>query len=199
MLHPTQCRSSVEKQSTPDRFEYSMRLFRARMPDGTVVIVKFTPTYNVAAHQLLEAEGLAPKLFYHTRIAGGWLMVVMEYLDKAQNAYTYLCNSRTLSLPQSVYLDIQKALEKLHEKKIVFGDLRVQNILVQEDGGCMNQIRTYLVDFDWCGVEGEARYPILMSQLQVYQDAGMLAYGKMSMEHDRELLKVLKELCDPAD
>ncbi|KAG7089312.1 hypothetical protein E1B28_011007 [Marasmius oreades] len=185
-------------QSTADRFEYSMALFRATMPDGTVVMVKFTPSYNAESHRLLAIEGLAPKLLHHTRIAGGWLVIVMEDLDRAQNALTYLDNSPTLRLPRSVYDDVQRALKKLHEKKLVFGDLRIQNIMVQGDGDSVDRIKTYLVDFDWCGIEGEARYPIFMSQLKVYWDAGMLPYEKMLMCHDQELLKVLKGFCDTA-
>ncbi|KAG7089021.1 hypothetical protein E1B28_010732 [Marasmius oreades] len=123
----------VQKQSTTDRFKCSMRLFHAMMPNKTVIIVKFMLTYNPDTHELLVAEGLAPKLLHCTKIIDNWWMIVMEYLDKAQNAYTYLLNRTTLKLPCSVYNDIKTALRKLHEKKIVFGALRIQNIMVEED------------------------------------------------------------------
>ncbi|KAG7091361.1 hypothetical protein E1B28_010403 [Marasmius oreades] len=188
----------VQKQSTADRFKYSMRLFRAMMPDKTVVIVKSTPTYNPDAHELLAAEDLAPKLLYYTKVVGDWWMIVMEYLDQAQNAYTYLLNSLTLSLPHSVYDDVKTALRKLHEKDIVFGDVRLQNIMVAADKKRADRVRGYLVEFDWCGVEGEARYPITMSDLKVYRETGMHAYGKMLMYHDTELLEGLTHLFDAA-
>ncbi|KAG7091471.1 hypothetical protein E1B28_010502 [Marasmius oreades] len=188
----------VQKQSTADQFKYSMRLFRAMMPDKTVVIIKFTPTYNPDAHELLAAEGLAPKLLHCTKIVNDRWMIVMEYLDQAQNAYTYLLNSPTLSLPHSVYDDVKTALKKLHEKNIVFGDVRVQNIMVAADKKRVDRVRGYLIDFDWCGADGEARYPITMSNLKVYEETGMHAYGKMHMYHDRELLERLTDLFDAA-
>ncbi|KAF9265045.1 hypothetical protein L218DRAFT_1076036 [Marasmius fiardii PR-910] len=176
-------------QSTAKRLELSMNLFRARMPDNTTVMVKFTPTYNAEAHRLLEAEGLAPKLFYHEKMAG----------DKARNAFAYLYDDQQIQndglLPRSVYYDIQKALEILHQRKIVFGDVRLQNVMVQEEQG--GRVGGRLVDFDNCDLEGEARYPVFLSRIAVYRDAGMEPYGKMLTKHDKFLLAKLEDFSPP--
>ena len=45
---------------------------------------------------------------------------------------------------------LRSAITTLHEHGLVFGDLRRPNVLLMGD-------RVVLVDFDWCGKEGEAR------------------------------------------
>ena len=47
--------------------------------------------------------------------------------------------------------DIRRAMDLLHEKNLVFGDLRPPNILIKGD-------TALLVDFDWCGEEGKGKY-----------------------------------------
>ena len=47
---------------------------------------------------------------------------------------------------------VQDAIGILHSNQLVFGDLRRLNILVGND-------TAMLVDFDWCGKSGKARYP----------------------------------------
>ncbi|KAI0244944.1 hypothetical protein BJV78DRAFT_1098897, partial [Lactifluus subvellereus] len=48
---------------------------------------------------------------------------------------------------------VKQAIRLLHSRKLVFGDLRLPNILVKDES-------VMFVDFDWCGKAGEARYPI---------------------------------------
>ena len=46
-----------------------------------------------------------------------------------------------------------EALELLKEKNFVHGDLRMLNLIVDHSN------RIYVLDFDWSGEEGIARYP----------------------------------------
>ncbi|KAG7085504.1 hypothetical protein E1B28_003065 [Marasmius oreades] len=190
-----------EGQSTVKPSDFSMCLFRARMQDGTIVMVKFTPRYNVEAHSLLAEAELAPRLLHRTKVVGGWFMIVMEFLPNAQNAFTYLYDHQIQQskpghlLPRSVYLDIREALNILHAINLVFGDVRLQNVMVREDKG---SVRGCLVDFDWCGVAREARYPVFLTKLRSYDDAGMEAYGKMSIKHDEVLMEEFENFCDAA-
>ncbi|KAF9262767.1 hypothetical protein L218DRAFT_1077693 [Marasmius fiardii PR-910] len=183
--------------STYKRLDVSMALFHAKMlHDGRNVIVKFTPSYNELAHKLLADQGLAPRLLHCEKVAGGWYMVVMEYLDKAQNAYKYLLGQpyQERFLPQTAYSNIKSALEVLHQNNIVFGDVRLQNVMVEEKAG--GGLRGYLVDFDGCGTHEEARYPVFLAHILLFQEAGMKPNGIMKKEHDIKLLAELGKLCE---
>src|SRR5438046_9227519 len=50
------------------------------------------------------------------------------------------------------------AINALHEKGFVFGDLRWPNIMVLNG-------RAKILDFDWCGNDGEDRYPATLNDL----------------------------------
>ncbi|KAI9060335.1 hypothetical protein FKP32DRAFT_1578155 [Trametes sanguinea] len=51
------------------------------------------------------------------------------------------------------HVALREAIGLLHERNLVFGDLREPNVLLIKGGGLM------LVDFDWCGEEGTVTYP----------------------------------------
>ena len=53
---------------------------------------------------------------------------------------------------QNVKSRLIEAMEALHSNRFVHGDLRLQNVLVVGDS-------VRIVDFDWAGLEGTARYP----------------------------------------
>ena len=104
-------------------------------------------SYHVSAHRLLAAENLAPKLHYAgmeetpLTLYGGRYMIVMDFVD-----------GEDWSDSPSIFSQIQYALEILHSKNLVHGDLRRPNILVK--GG-----KAMVIDFDWCSSEGDGRYP----------------------------------------
>lgn len=56
---------------------------------------------------------------------------------------------------------LKMAVEVMHAKNFVHGDLRPQNILVVD-----NKVR--LLDFDWAGNEGTARYPKSQNSLLAF-------------------------------
>ena len=61
---------------------------------------------------------------------------------------------------QRIYdlLQLRSATDLLHQHNIVFGDLCPNNIVKPADGsGVM------LVDFDWCAVAGEGKYPLMIN------------------------------------
>jgi serine/threonine protein kinase len=100
------------------------------------VVVKFTKRYNTAAHTKLAALGLAPKLYYHAAVRGGLFMVVMEKVV-GSTAFRWLSLNGTTRLPLSVYTDVEAAVKELHEVDLVFGDLRLPNIMIrveEQDG-----------------------------------------------------------------
>ncbi|KAF8191638.1 hypothetical protein K438DRAFT_2018362 [Mycena galopus ATCC 62051] len=100
------------------------------IPLGEEVVVKFTKRYNMIAHTKLAALGLAPKLYYHAAIRGGLLMTVMEKVA-GTTAFRWRSLNADTRLPSSIYTDVDTAIRELHSHDLVFGDLRLPNIMVR--------------------------------------------------------------------
>ncbi|KAI8996214.1 hypothetical protein BD414DRAFT_575583 [Trametes punicea] len=116
------------------------------------VVVKFTHAYCVEGHRLLAdhrtTEGahrpLAPRLWYCSKVPSvGMYVVVMDRIK----------NTEERKLTEADHATLREAVALLHKRNLVFGDLRAPNVLLLRGGGLM------LVDFDWCGREGTAKYP----------------------------------------
>jgi len=165
-------------------------IYLARMASNTpaggsptrVVLVKFTAKYNEVAHRLLadHEPPLAPALHCCTRVIGGLYMVVMEYLSDAGALHRFFVPSRSPLPPPpnttAIRRDLTKALELLHEKDFVFGDLRPVNILYSPEDD-----RAMLVDFDGVGKHGEDRYSPC---LNVLLGLGVDRWQVMEKSHD---------------
>ena len=140
-------------------FTYSSRLanayrekliYRANLEgDQRSVVVKFVSRYNAQAHRILAEHHLAPKLHYagteedEIQLYGGRYMVVMDYFDG---------EPVTKAFSEQYLAKVNTAIRILHSHNLVFGDLRRPNILIKGE-------TVMLVDFDWCGEAGVARYP----------------------------------------
>ena len=111
----------------------------------TPVVVKFAHDYSEEGHRLLAAAGLAPQLHYcaYEESVLMWV-VVMEYVPGEEV-------NGVLSNPAHI-ASLRAAITTLHRAGLVFGDLRRPNVLVAKE-------RLVLIDFDWCGKDGEATYP----------------------------------------
>jgi hypothetical protein len=165
-----------------DPFRRSVFLARATTLESgqsKLVIVKFAYRYNVSAHKLLAAEkpSLAPELLYNEERddLGGLCVIVMEYFAASSRGYLSHCQIEKL----------RKAVTLLHLKGLVFGDLRSPNILSDDEDNLM------LIDFDWCGEEGEATYPsdILLAGNTFHPD--VQKGGRLRKEHDAFRFKSL--------
>jgi hypothetical protein len=157
------------------------------------VYVKFTETYHKVAHETLAAldPPLAPKLYFADKIMGGVWMVVMEKLDcqSAENTF-----DQTTKLPESVVADVETALRELHNKRLVFGDLRRPNIMVHWNDK-EEKWRAKLIDFDSCGTDFEKEpkddskpwfYDCYLNDFSV---DGMNPTAAMRMSHDDIMLQ----------
>ena len=157
-------------------------LYKATLNDmpNTPILVKFTQRYNAEAHRLLAAEGLAPRLHYSSTDVnvryGQRFMVVMDFVD-LEPPSDYLIEDQ--------YNSIKKAIGILHSNDMVFGDLRLPNILVGNN-------TTMLINFDWCWKAGKDCYPPNMNRdksIDWHDDAGP---GRlMSPDHDMYMLAKL--------
>jgi hypothetical protein len=109
------------------RNSYRRSLFLAEYK-GKTVIVKFCGRHGEDAHRTLADAGLAPNLHYCSEVVGGVFMVVMEQVD-GRDSSRY-GEFRHRDLPQTVLDDINRALGKLHDAQLVYGDMRRPNIVV---------------------------------------------------------------------
>ncbi|KAH7884914.1 hypothetical protein F5I97DRAFT_1779733, partial [Phlebopus sp. FC_14] len=63
-------------------------------------------------------------------------------------------------VPPDFHSDLAEAIQKLHDEGFVFGDLREPNIMITND----DKPKVQLIDFNWAGKKGEARYPVSISR-----------------------------------
>ena len=142
------------------------------------VVVKFcmrpfgSPTApGEVVHRLWAERGLAPQLHGVLRLPGGIDMVVMEYLDPEAGWVSL----RDDDLPQLEALQfegvVQAALATGHALRTgdgmatIHGDCRSNNIMVRRTSGrkpVPEDVR--FVDFDWAGIDGQARCPTFINQ-----------------------------------
>ena len=159
------------------------------------VLVKFCESYGEAAHRILAAAGLAPPLRYCSQIVGGAFMVIMDLIDgpDADGAFQHG------DLPPTVIEDIRNALKKLHEAGLVFGDMRRPNIMLVKSRGAYDEDEDVfredewhgqLIDFNWSGPVGKARYPpTLNKDGRITWAFGVEPAGLIETHHDQDMLE----------
>ena len=160
-------------------------IYKAQTDEGQIVIIKFTDQYNAEAHQLLANQGLSPQLYYVSNNASNrWQMIVMDIIDHI-NINAIIEHNQRLH----VFSEVKRALDILHREDMVFGDLRLPNILVSSVG---EQTHVKLVDFDWCGKEGMAKYPSILNPDCAWPE-GVKPCGLLSKSHDLYWLENLRK------
>lgn len=154
------------------------------------LIVKFAKQYNAEAHKLCAEHGFAPELLYYNKDEiYGWHIIVMEYIDGS-----ILSNvNKTKDEIERIFQEVYNAMQKLHEKKLVFGDLRKSNIMIQKDIDGVQHAK--LVDFDWCGIEGQAYYPAFINH-DINWPSGVSDKKPLNRSHDECFFNIL---CDEFD
>ncbi|GES77882.1 hypothetical protein RCL_jg29394.t1 [Rhizophagus clarus] len=146
--------------------DYKKTIWKAKKDNGQMIVVKFTPEYNVEAHNLCADVGCAPNLLYcsddvQTQILGGFRMIIMEYVNGISLDQKLAEGELAAESCKTIYKDMERAIKLLHGKNFVFADLRASNVLVFETEDTQ---RAMLIDFDWCGKDDVDRYPPSMNQ-----------------------------------
>ena len=137
--------------------------------EGQEVVVKFARlNYGEEVHKYLGEQQLAPRLISCSQLPGGWCAVIMEKI------YGSMLNS---PVSAEVKTALKTAVEVMQVKNLVHGDLRPQNILVVG-----NKVR--LLDFDWAGNEGTARYPKALNLRTGPWHSDVSPGGIVTKEHD---------------
>jgi serine/threonine protein kinase len=155
------------------------------------IVVKFVDQYGERAHRLLADNRLAPILLYYGSPCidkepsyHSLSMVVMDYIDGDTLASAKKEKNLDEKTMQIVRSEVQHAIDILHLNGLVFGDLRSPNVMISKT----NEVK--LIDFNWAGEEGQARYPSLISS-DIKWAAGVEALGVIEKDHDMEMLNRL--------
>ncbi|EPZ31380.1 Tyrosine-protein kinase domain-containing protein, partial [Rozella allomycis CSF55] len=154
-----------------DQIHPEKLLFKIELDDKSNAIVKFTKTYHLQSHRLLADAGFAPKVIYYEEILAGWKAIIMEDVSD------YYHHALELSL--SAKKNLRFAIETiLHANNFVHGDLRNSNVLVNNDQDIC------ILDFDWAGQTGQARYPIFINIDENLWHSDVRPGGVIREEHD---------------
>lgn len=153
-------------------------LFIGETDNRERICVKFVRRYSRAVHEKCAEMGIAPKLKGFEDIGAGWTMIIMDALDEEYQPF----DKRTL--PVGANEQLRELLVKLHQANFVHGDIRDVNIMVRKDGkpGFM------LVDFDWSGIIGEARYPINVNKVDLWRPHDVSDGLLIKSDHDMAML-----------
>jgi hypothetical protein len=118
-------------------------------PNKQLVVVKFARKYSIELHDCCARLGHAPTILAFERLPGGWCAVAMRYVDSG----VPIAQSPLLSTHRQRWKDqLQTLMNNFHGQDLVHGDPRVPNIVCEGES-------VLLLDFDWGGRVGEARYP----------------------------------------
>ncbi|KAK7437568.1 hypothetical protein VKT23_018466 [Stygiomarasmius scandens] len=169
-----------------------MAVFKAEarnINSGTTceVAVKSTYSYGKTGHELLAKCGLVPALKYCQRedSVGGMLVVVMDWV-------TGECFSGPTE-DDRVIQSLRTAVKILHVNGLVFGDLRMPNVLVNR-----KEKTVKLIDFDWCGPDLSARYPVTINLnsafYYIHWHSDTKRGGLIAKAHDAHMFRVLTDM-----
>ena len=153
-------------------------------------IVKFTQQYSVEAHQWLASRGSAPRLWQRKNIPGEWIVIFMEY-----SKYSLL---HGLELSEEERTKVQSkvtmALKEFHDQGFVHGYVRKTNIFVDRQSFVSTDakdVKIHIIDFDWAGKVGEAKYPIGVNTETMKRPDGVGDGVIITREHDEWMLRHL--------
>jgi hypothetical protein len=182
--YPTQYASLDE--STIQSFEYLSQLEPDKLvfcgkASGHPICVKFARQYSKEAHLECSSSGFAPALRGFERLAGGWFMVVMDYLG---DEYELLADS---PVPASFSSEVREKIISFHQLGFVHGDIRTTNIMVQKNG----EPGVMFIDFDWAGRIGTVRYPMNVNTEDIKRPDGAIDNKLILAEHDIAMIDFL--------
>ncbi|KAF8346757.1 hypothetical protein F5887DRAFT_831751, partial [Amanita rubescens] len=75
----------------------------------------------------------------------------------------------------------------LHQKGFVHGDIQQANILIEKESLTSDDVKIHLIDFDWAGPIGEAKYPADVNKITVRRPDGVEGGGFITKQQDIEM------------
>ncbi|CAG8695835.1 19398_t:CDS:2, partial [Racocetra persica] len=151
-------------------------------------IIEFTYEEKLVDHKLFwkAITKDRQKIIVNKEMVDGFYMVVMDYVEAEP---LYNCSSLSRNKYKAILRDVKEAIDKLHEKSIVFSDLCDSNILVNKSQG---QYKEMLIDFDWASKDEIKCYLSFMNHKHINWLSGAEDRKKLSHKHDVYWLELLK-------
>jgi hypothetical protein len=162
-------------------------IFRGEISDThEKICIKFVQCYSAEVHKFCASINCAPRLLGIESLDGGWYMVVMEDLS-AKDYIDLFKSSLAPDREVAVKKRLNQVLVQMHQQGYVHGDLRDVNVMVTNGP----TPAVMLVDFDWAGKIGEARYPINVNREDMYRPEGAVDNEPILADHDMIMLAQL--------
>ncbi|KAF8339438.1 hypothetical protein F5887DRAFT_979972 [Amanita rubescens] len=188
--------TSYEDNGQEINFMYNERLHDEKLifsaaivnqPDSEEFVVKFTPWYSEDAHNCLSSHNLAPRLRRCVRISADWIAVIMD-----KSKYRVLFGLQLSDADkEKVRHKVTSMVRMLHQEGFVHGDIREANILIDYKSLTSDDVKIHLIDFDWAGPIGEAKYPAEVNKITMRRPDGVEGGGLITKQHDIEMISFL--------
>ncbi|KAF8349607.1 hypothetical protein F5887DRAFT_1279875 [Amanita rubescens] len=137
-------------------------------PDSDEFLIKFTSRGRV-------------------RISADWIAVIM---DKSKHRVLYGLNLSDAD-KEKVRHKVTSMMRTLHQAGFVHGDIRESNILIDVESLTSDDVMIHLIDFDWAGPIGEAKYPADVNKITVRRPDGVKGGGPITEQHDIDMISFL--------
>ena len=122
------------------------------------VIIKFVKQYSSEAHQFMHDKEYAPELIFHAEKIEGtctqYTAIVMEYIPDARSLDELLLEEDEQYRISTCCIE---ALKVMHEDGYCHGKISSKSIFGKFQDG---RIKILIVNYEWAGRQGEARYPL---------------------------------------
>jgi hypothetical protein len=183
--HPTTftCKDGGKRSSFTYDVEMAERplLFKGKTRDNKSICIKFVRRYGEDVHSWCAAKGFAPRILAYESLPGGWYMVIMDLLDASWIPLSDITGDYAEEFEEQ----FRDFVSQLHQAKMVHGDIRETNIMVKDRGR-----KFMLIDFDWAGSLGKAKYPRLVNLDKILRRPEGVEDGKsICSEHDQLMLE----------
>ena len=154
-------------------------IFRGKCGDQDICI-KFVRRYSQDAHKACAELGFAPTLRAFSDIAGGWHMVVMDYVGDAYEELDDVWPNLTPEVKEKYTAEVLEKVKSMHAAGYVHGDIRRTNVMVKKNGG----EGMLLIDFDWAGIIDATKYPMNVNRRDISRHAQAVDGAVIKVEHD---------------
>ena len=152
-------------------------MFLAEAEGATRLVKLVQGGYGAGVQQTLAKKGLAPILYGSATVEGAPTAYVMEYLTPYRSGtagwetlFTFQSYRHAAKHKPKIQEELNIILTLMEEQSIVHGDLRANNIMLEleADGAPVEihegRVRLKVVDFNWAGPVGVAKYPKFRSK-----------------------------------
>ena len=158
--------------------------------DVFVIVIKTIQAHYVSIKA--EARATQAHLEHNIQEAHQYLSLTSYNDDRQEIQYQVLYGLQLLTAKQNkVKHKVQSIVQTLHEGGFVHGDIRDTNILVNCASLVSRDVKVQIIDFDWAGRLGEAKYSLEINCETVRRPAGLKGREMITQQHDIEMISYL--------